>query len=294
MASNQLTPAQKQERVLTVIGQPERFASLLPPDVNVEKFCAVIKRGLQQNPALMNADLPSLILSCQNAAQDGLLPDGREGALVMYGQKVQWQPMIGGLRKKLADVGFDIRADVVYENDEFDYDLGDDPRITHKAPKLGVDRGKVIGAYAIATGPDGSKYREVMDLKQLDAVAAVSRSGQGGPWAGPFRPEMYRKTVAKRLNKSLPLGTSDAAVRLQETLARDNERDFDLSKQAKPEPSAAAQAVQQAARSTVPPPADEPPEPAQDDIDDAEFSDADQDDQQETGNEHGRREKAPF
>lgn len=278
----QLTVAQKQERVLAVIGQPERFASLLPPDVNIEKFCAVIKRGLQQNPTLMNADLPSLILSCQNAAQDGLLPDGREGALVMYGNKVQWQPMIGGLRKKLADVGFDIRADVVYENDEFDYDLGDDPRITHKAPKLGVDRGKVIGAYAIATGPDGSKYREVMDLKQLDAVAAVSRSGQGGPWAGPFRSEMYRKTVAKRLNKSLPLGTSDAAIRLQDAIARDNERNFDLSQQAKPEPSAAARAVQDAARATTAKAAEAAPETVQDDITDADFRDTSQ---QENGDE---------
>lgn len=237
-----------------------KFKSMLPSDIPTERFTNIILRAVQEDPDLMSpsVDKASLFLACQRAAQDGLLPDKREGALVKYGNKVQWQPMIGGLRKRVAAAGFDLRAEVVHENDVFDYDLGDDPRITHKAPPLGKERGKVIGAYAIATSTStGDKYREVMDVSQLDAVKAVSRGGNGGPWAGPFKTEMQRKTVAKRLIKSLPIDDR----RLRDIIDRDNEQ-FDLDR-AKPEPSSAASQVQAAARSrpTAPESAQEPDAP---------------------------------
>ena len=223
----------------------EKFHAMLPADVSVDKFTQVVLRAVQEEPKLLDpgTDKISLFLACQRAAQDGLMPDKREGALVMYGNNVQWQPMIGGLRKRLAGAGFDLRAEVVYESDTFDYDLGDTPSITHKAPPLGQERGQAIGAYAIATElATGAKYREVMDVAQLDAVAAISKSGSSGPWKGPFKGEMQRKTVAKRLIKSLPIDDRQ----LQDIIARDNEQ-FDVG-QAKRTPSPAAVAVQAAAR----------------------------------------------
>lgn len=233
-----------------------KFSTMLPSDVPVARFTEVVLRAVQEDPALMgpNTDKQSLFLACQRAASDGLLPDKREGALVMYGSKVQWQPMIGGLRKRLAAAGFDLRAECVYEGDTFDYDLGDNPGITHKAPPLGTARGAMLGAYAIATNlATGEKYREVMSLDELNAVAAVSRAGNGGPWKGPFRGEMCRKTVGKRLIKSLPIDDR----RLQEVIARDNEQ-FDMGT-IRPEQSEAAKRVQNAVRSQRP----EDPEPAQ-------------------------------
>ena len=238
-----VTPTDKFHSVITGPAYQSKFQSMLPADVNVDRFTAVVLRAVQEDPKLLDptTDKPSLFLACQRAAQDGLLPDKREGALVMYGNKVQWQPMIGGLRKKLAEAGFDLRAEIVYENDLFDYDLGDNPGITHKAPRLGQDRGPVIGAYAIATNLEtGAKYREVMDVAALDAVAAVSRSGGSGPWKGPFRTEMQRKTVARRLIKSLPIDDRS----LKDLIERDNEQ-YDVST---PTQSAAAKAVQDAVR----------------------------------------------
>lgn len=237
------TPADRFDVVIKGPVYQDKFASMLPPDVDLGRFTSVVLRAVQEDPKLLDptTDKPSLFLACQRAAQDGLLPDKREGALVMYGNKVQWQPMIGGLRKKLAEAGFDLRAEIVYENDLFDYDLGDNPGITHKAPPLGQDRGKVIGAYAIATNLEtGSKYREVMDVAALDAVAAVSRSGSSGPWKGPFKTEMQRKTVARRLIKSLPIDDRS----LKDLIERDNEQ-YAVSL---PAQSSAAKAVQDAVR----------------------------------------------
>lgn len=228
----------------------QKFRDMLPGDVDLKKFTAVVVRAVQENPALLApaTDKATLFLSCQRAAQDGLLPDGREGALVMYGNKVQWQPMIGGLRKRLADAGYSLRAEVVHANDTFDYDLGDNPGITHKAPTLGMDRGDIIGAYAIATHIEtGEKYREVMSIEDLNAVASISRAGNSGPWKGPFKKEMMRKTVGRRLIKSLPIDDR----RLNDIIERDNEQ-YDLGK-AKPEPSATATAVQAAVRGQTQP-----------------------------------------
>jgi recombination protein RecT len=279
--AQEVAPASVGGKFALVIKGPEyqsKFKSMLPPDVNTERFTAVVLRAVQEDPKLLDpsTDKASLFLACQRAAQDGLLPDKREGALVMYGNKVQWQAMIGGLRKRLAGAGFDLRAEVVHEHDIFDYDLGDSPMLTHKAPKLGQPRGPVIGAYAIAKNlVTGELYREVMDLAQLDAVANVSRSGSGGPWKGPFKTEMYRKTVGRRLIKSLPIDDR----RLNEILERDNEN-FDLSGTPAREPSETGKRAQAAAREAVAPQKQSEPEPAdgaepppdRDDVHDAEFT----------------------
>jgi recombination protein RecT len=164
------------------------------PDKVLDKFTAITIRAVQENPDLLNADRKSLFLACSRAAQDGLMPDNREGALVLYGKQVQWQPMISGIRKKLAQAGFDIRAEIVYENDEFAYELGDEPKITHRPNAFG-QRGKIVGAYAIATELEtGKKWRETMPLEDLQKVKAMAR-GKSPAWQ-QWETEMYRKAVA--------------------------------------------------------------------------------------------------
>lgn len=233
----------------------QKFKAMLPTDVPVDRFTNVIIRAVQENPDLMkpSTDKASLFLACQRAAQDGLIPDGKEGALVMYGQRVQWQPMIGGLRKNLARAGFDLRTGTVYEHDEFDYELGDEPRITHKPPKLGQDRGKVIGFYAIATGPDGEKYRDVMSKADVDYVKSKAKSGN--VWSSWYN-AMGEKTVGRRLVKQLPIVQEDE--RLREMLKNDDEN-FDLDRQPAPQRSSVAERVQ-AAATGQPAPEPEPDE----------------------------------
>lgn len=87
--------------------------SALPAHIGPEKFQRTVMTAVAQNPDLLRADRQSLILACYKAAQDALLPDGREAALVTFNtrQKVdgQWQtvkqvqymPMVYGLRKKI-------------------------------------------------------------------------------------------------------------------------------------------------------------------------------------------------
>jgi len=185
-----------------------QFKAALPAHISVEKFKRVAMTAIQQNDKLLTANRQSLYNSFSRCAQDGLLPDGREAAIVMFGDKAQYMPMIAGILKKVRNSGEleSISAHVVYENDHFDYALGDEEHITHK-PLLTGDRGRPIISYAIAKTKDDGVYREVMTEAQVQAVRQVSRAKDSGPWSGPFADEMRRKTVLRRLSKRLPMST---------------------------------------------------------------------------------------
>ncbi|SFM97276.1 recombinase RecT, partial [Methylobacterium pseudosasicola] len=139
------------------------------------------------------------------------------GAIVEFSGKAQWMPMIGGLRKKVRNSGeiATWEAHVVYENDEFLYELGDEPILRHK-PTMG-EPGKPIAAYSIAVLKSGEKSREVMTFAQIEKVRAVSRAKNNGPWV-QWWGEMARKTVARRHSKVLPMSTD-----LDDLMRRDDD-----------------------------------------------------------------------
>ena len=198
----QVSPMDNMRNTLTRMNS--EFKAALPPQIPVEKFIRTTLTAVQMNPKLLDGDRRSLLGSCMKAAQDGLLCDGREAALVMFKDQVQYMPMVGGLLKKIRNSGelASISANVVYENDRFDYELGDDEHITHK-PFLGVERGKPIAVYAVARTKDGGVYREVMSVADVEKVRHVSRAANTGPWV-QWWDEMARKTVIRRIAKRLP------------------------------------------------------------------------------------------
>ena len=204
--SNEITPMESMRGTLVKM-QPE-FAAALPPQIPVEKFIRTTLTAVQMNPDLLTADRRSLLGACMKAAQDGLLLDGREAAPVIFntkeGKKVQYMPMVGGILKKIRNSGelASISAQVVYDKDSFEYELGDNESITHK-PFLGEDRGKQIAVYAVAKTKDGAIYREVMSVADVEKVRAASRAGKFGPWVD-WWDEMAKKTVIRRMAKRLP------------------------------------------------------------------------------------------
>lgn len=222
--ARQMSP-QKQIRVeLDKLADQLRHA--LPSHVSVEKFQRVAMTAIQSDSELLYADRQSLFESILRAAADGLLPDKREGAFVIFRaniakrgeqknfvNKVQWMPMIAGIQKKVRQSGeiSGISAHVVYENDQFVWSLGDDESISHTPPPFGNPRGEPVGVYAVATLKDGFKIREVMDRDQIEKVRKVSKTGEWGPWKDWWE-EMAKKTVIRRLSKRLPMSTDIEGV----------------------------------------------------------------------------------
>ena len=213
------TPIMALRQSLTHMAPELKMA--LPAHVTVEKFSRVAMTAIQNQPALLDADRKSLFGAIVRLAQDGLLPDGREAALVMFGKQVQAMPMIAGVLKKIRQSGdvAKVSAHVVHEKDKFVWSLGFDEAIEHVPPPLDQERGKAIGAYATAVLKDGSQLCEVMSLEEIEKVRKVSRASGNGPWV-QWWGEMARKTVMRRLSKRLPMSTDreDDAFERDETL----------------------------------------------------------------------------
>ena len=192
----------------------KQFGLVLPENVKPERFVRVAQTAIQKNKDLMKASKDSLYGACMKCAEDGLLPDGKEAALVVFGNTAQYMPMVAGIKKKVRASG-EIKKwqlKTVHENDLFDWEEGDNDYIRHK-PCL-TNRGEVIAAYSIVTYKDGEKDREVMSREEIDKVRLASRSPNAGPWKQWYE-EMAKRTVARRHAKSLPMG--DALTKVIES-----------------------------------------------------------------------------
>jgi recombination protein RecT len=185
------------------------FETALPSQIPADRFIRTIVTAVQMEPTLLEADRKTLIGACMKAASDGLLLDGREAGLSVYKSRdtgiktVSYMPMVGGILKKIRQSGeiSSIRAHVVYEGDQFDFELGDDERIQHK-PNLS-QQDKPIAVYAIAKFKDGDIQREVMSYSQIQKIRAKATGIGKRCWDSEWG-EMAKKTVIRRLAKRLP------------------------------------------------------------------------------------------
>lgn len=226
--STQIKPIDEVRMSLEKMGP--QFKAALPKHVTIEKFQRVVMTALQGNPDLLTCNKMSLYGAAMKAAQDGLLPDGREAALVKFKDQVSYMPMVAGLLKKVRNSGElkTITSQTVYEKDRFRYWVDSDGEHLEHEPNFFVNRGERIGVYALATTKDGGIFIEVMGKEAVEDVKKVSRA-QSGPWSGPFVGEMWRKTAIRRLSKRLPMNTD-----LEQSIDADKEL-FEPEAPAKPE-----------------------------------------------------------
>lgn len=231
--STQIAPIVAFKRDLRDLAEKKEFA--LPSNVSQEAFINAAVVAFQDNPTIALAEKTSVFKSLRRLAAAGLVPDGREAALVPFKTKInneyvtvcQAMPMVFGLIKTARNSGEvkDIRAHIVYEKEieegRFTYVVGDEEKLEH-SPILFGDKGLPVAAYAIARLKDGSIIREFMDALEIERVRRsgasqlefakgerpkVSESPKGiwADWWG----EMWKKTVIRRLCKRLPLSAED-------------------------------------------------------------------------------------
>lgn len=226
-----------------IVNLGDEFQMMLPSHIDKDKFVMTVVTAIQRNPDLMDRQInkPSLYMACMEAAQDGLIPNGKEAALVIFNtnigtkakpdwvKKVQYMPMIQGLRKLVDRSGLIKKwtVQVVKEHDQFKYELGDNEFIRHK-PASG-SRGRTTHAYSIAHLRSGEISREVMDLQQLEEVRKKSKNADNAVWTYN-KDEMYRKTVGHRHYKTLP-----SSAEIDQFMQR-WESGFDLDNNGQPEP----------------------------------------------------------
>jgi len=234
MSDNQLTPVQALKGSIKQMEQ--QFAQSLPKHIKPEKFVRVVMTAIGNNPDLCDLERNSFFASCLKAAQDGLLPDGKEAAIVPFGGKAQYMPMIAGILKKVRNSGelATITAQVIYKNDKFEYWIDMRGEQLKHHPEIFGDRGDPIGVYAQALTKDGGVYIEILTMDQIKAIQSMSK-GKNTPWNGPFKTEMWKKSALRRLSKRLPMSTD-----LESTIqADDNMYDLNAETTVAAEPAAA-------------------------------------------------------
>ena len=113
--ANAIKPIDEVRGALTRMS--DQFKMALPPQIPVERFVRVVQTAVASNPDLLNCERTSLYGAAMKCAQDGLLPDGREAALVKFGGQVSYMPMVGGILKKVRNSGEleTISSHVVYD-----------------------------------------------------------------------------------------------------------------------------------------------------------------------------------
>lgn len=217
--------------------EPE-FRKALGNAVPSERFTRIAVTAIKSNPDLAGLERASLFKSIMQAAQDGLVIDGKEAAVIPFKGKAQYIPMVAGLVKKMrqhtdfANLSHGIIYKGEVESGAFEYVKGDEERL-HHAPMLWGERGDPVGAYAIVTTKDGQKFRAVLTKADIEKRRNAGRAGGNGPW-GSWTEEMWIKTAIKAVYKIAP-NSGDMGGVLDQVFDRDEAETID----AEPAPEAA-------------------------------------------------------
>lgn len=207
-----------------------QIRSLLPHHISPERFARNIVTAVDKTPALYAVEWDSLRTACLMAAEDALVPDGREGAIVPFKDTKNqrtlavWIPMVAGIRKLVRQSGLirDLHCEIVYEGEPFEHEEGDRFFVRHKKMPFDGDPAKrpVVCVYETAVDNKGfNLHHELMWENELLAIGRRSKAFGSGPWSDPlFALEMRRKTCTKRHFKQLPTSRD-----LDRVLGRDNE-----------------------------------------------------------------------
>ncbi|MGG3792516.1 recombination protein RecT [Geobacillus thermodenitrificans] len=228
------SPAQTIAAYLKKMG-PE-IEKALPKHMDADRMARIALTTIRTNPKLLECSVPSLLGAVMQAAQLGLEPglighcylvpfkNGRTGQTdVQF--IIGYKGMIDLARRSGQIVN--IYAHAVYSNDEFDYELGLEPKLRHK-PCMSGDRGEFIGAYAVAHFKDGGYQFEFMSKEEIEKRRKRSKAANNGPWVTDYE-EMAKKTVIRHMWKYLPI-----SIEIQQAVVQDETVKKDIT--ADPEP----------------------------------------------------------
>lgn len=224
--------------------EPE-IKKALPSVITPERFTRMVFTALSSTPKLQQCTPQSFLGAMMQAAQLGLEPNTPVGQayLIPYGNVCQFQLGYKGLLDLAYRSGEikDIQAHEVHENDEFEYELGLEPKLKH-IPAMS-NRGPVTMYYAVWHTKTGGYGFEVMSKEDvLEFAQKKSKSFRNGPWQTDFD-AMAKKTVLKRALKYAPIATdfvkavaTDETVKSNISASMEDEPDETMTIDAEPVP----------------------------------------------------------
>lgn len=222
-----LQPAQAPRDIRSLIISDKVKAQIrlaLPVHMSPDRMMRVALTAINKTPKLLDCTQESILSCLMQCSQYGVEPDGRHAHLIPYGNQctliIDYKGIVALVRRS-GEVN-DIYADVVCENDRFEFQKGRDRKLTHSYD-LRQPRGEVIGVYSYVVPKEGADSFEIMSVDEVEAIRARSRSGKAGPWVSDWN-EMAKKTVFRRHSKWLPF-----SAELQEKINSDGDFELDVA-----------------------------------------------------------------
>ena len=178
------------------------------------------------NAALDICTRESIANSLLDMVVQGLSPAKTQCYFIVYGTQLQMSRSYFGTQavlKRLNNVE-DIWANVIYQDDEFDYevDRGREKLLSHKTAFENRDK-PIIGVYAIVK-TDTEEVLTVMTKKEIDASWSQSKTKQAVH--NKFPQEMAKRTVINRAAKAF-INTSDDSDLLVEAINNSTENEYE-------------------------------------------------------------------
>jgi recombination protein RecT len=233
--STALTPKERQEQLETYKGN---IYKVLNDERTLQAFKAAWPNGevspqiiatqafsvIARRPEVLDCEPKSLVATIVEGTLLGLsfLPHLKQAAIVPFKdngvRKAQLIVEYMGLVKLASNSGVlhYVDAHVVHERDFFDFELGFDPKLSHKPPKTG-DRGKPIGVYAVGKLRNGETVFRYLTAEEVLFYKSRSKAAENGPWVTD-EPAMWRKTAIRRLVGYLPMDEKTARAAMNDEM----------------------------------------------------------------------------
>lgn len=212
----------------------EEKQDAMPKSFNKTRFIQNCMAVLQDTENIDKCDASSVARTLLKGAFLGLDFMNKECYPIIYGGKCTFQTDYKG-EIKLAQK-FSVRpvlnifAELVREGDYFIKEVKDgEQTIQHKPPE-GFNDGKVIGAYAVVLYKDGGMACDSMSVAEIEATRKNYSKQANGPSWTKSPGEMQKKTVLRRLCKTIQLDFDT----IEQAQAFEDAADVDFNKETRP------------------------------------------------------------
>ena len=197
----------------------DQIQDALPAGMAADRLIQAVTTMITKNPKLKGSTPESMVGATLSAAILGLIP--QEGLGLCYFvpywnrtlgvNEIQFQVGYKGyieLARRSGQIA-SVYAHCVYEKDEFDVQLGTEPKIIHK-PFFGQDKGDLIYVYGVVRFANGGHNEIVMSKEEIEELrlrnprqAKVKDLSPVDAWKTDY-PDMAKGKVLKKMKAYLP------------------------------------------------------------------------------------------
>ncbi len=193
----------------------------LPKNYSVENALKFAFLELQQNN-LLNTDKNALSTALLNMCVQGLSPQKKQCYFINFGGKVNLMRSYHGDRAvaRLSGLVKDIQAYVIRENDEVNisYDADTNYMIVEHKTEFKNFNNRIIGAYAVAIMPDGTRRYDLMTIERIKKSWNMSSNKNNNKLQDTFSDDACQRTVTRHLVKNLFNQSTDESLLINNVL----------------------------------------------------------------------------